>query len=179
MLYLLYSMYNSKDSTEHIMALGLMDKLFYCQEAVDCLPKFLSNWKPATFTREYVCDLVQICHITLKLLDANAKMCNVFSVTNSKNSAKNPKFKKLSDNSFGVVGRMNASAANFDVISYVSRKVISNDIIFMYIQLLSKYSINAIHINRQIIAFFTRLRLMVLKKEEGIFKDKIFTYEPL
>ena len=75
MMHMLHDMYSSNDSTEHIMALGLMDRLFYGSEPVDRLPKLLSSWTPATTTREYVCDLVEVVHVTLKLLEANKKAC--------------------------------------------------------------------------------------------------------
>lgn len=75
MMQLLRDMYHSEDATEHVMALGLMDRIFYGADPVDRLPKLLSRWTSATYTREYLCDLVELCHVTLSLLETNAKHC--------------------------------------------------------------------------------------------------------
>ena len=72
MMQLLFVMYHSKDSTENLMALGLLDRLFYGSDPLDRLPKLLSRWKAGTLTREFACDLVELVHVTLKLLEANS-----------------------------------------------------------------------------------------------------------
>jgi len=150
MVHLLQSMYASNDPTEKVMALGLMDRLFYSNEPLDRLPKLLSKWAPGIYTREYLCDLVSLVHVTLKLLDANAKEC----VQGTDNSiGKNESKKQKND----VVSRMRETAADFDVSSYVQRKIISNQVVFMYTHLLSQYAVNSVQINHQIVAFFSRL----------------------
>ena len=155
MMQLLYAMYNSKDSTEHIMALGLMDRLFYCAEPIDRLPKLLSQWMPGTFTGEYMCDLVEILHVTLKLLDANSRTCEKLSHTNELKHRQ--KKKRNDDGPKDTISRMNEAAAEFNVISYLARKIITNQVVFMFTQLLSKYNINAVHLNHHIVSFFVRL----------------------
>eukprot|EP00585_Thalassiosira_rotula_P011100 CAMPEP_0196154244 /NCGR_PEP_ID=MMETSP0910-20130528/38501_1 /TAXON_ID=49265 /ORGANISM="Thalassiosira rotula, Strain GSO102" /LENGTH=98 /DNA_ID=CAMNT_0041418209 /DNA_START=69 /DNA_END=362 /DNA_ORIENTATION=- len=64
MIHMLHAMYDSQDSTEHMMALGLMDRLFYANEPIDRLPKLLSRWTPGMYGREYLCDLVECTHVT-------------------------------------------------------------------------------------------------------------------
>jgi timeless len=131
------------------MALGLLDRLFYGSDPLDRLPKLLSKWSPGTSTREYVCDLVELTHVTLKLLEAND---TATPIDKAKNDA---------------VTRMKQNAANFDLSSYIVRRIISNQVVFMYSHLLSHYSINAPHVNHHIVAFFLRLsRLHVVMGDD-------------
>ena len=146
MIHMLHAMYESEDSTEHMMALGLMDRIFYATEPLDRLPKLLSRWSPGMFSREYLCDLVECSHITLKLVDANAERC-ISSLSNEMDR-KRPK---------DAVERMNITASEFDKDKYFMRKFVSNHIVFMHTQLLSKYAVNAAHVNRHVAAYFIRL----------------------
>ena len=157
MIHMLHSMYESEDSTEHMMALGLMDRIFYAVEPLDRLPKLLSRWTPGMFSREYLCDLIECSHVTWKLLDLNAKKCTE-SFPPDKLSTNRPK---------DAVERMNLTASEFDKEAYFSRKFISNQIVFMYTQLLSQYSVNATEINRHIVAYFIRLCKIEVKSLGG------------
>ena len=150
MMQLLRDMYHSEDATEHVMALGLMDRIFYGADPVDRLPKLLSRWTSATYTREYLCDLVELCHVTLSLLETNAKHC--MKKNSSADMRKDGNAKK-SD----AVERMNATAAEFDFHSYFAKKIISSHVVLMYTRLLSQYAVNASRINDIIAAFFVRL----------------------
>ena len=145
MMHLLHCMYTSAEPTEQIMAMGLMDRLYYRDEPLDRLPKLISRWAPGTSTREYLCDLVECCHMTLKLLDANAKV----SVQTEKKLDETAKFDTLA--------KMKAAAAEFDVSAYFARKIVSNHNIFAYTQLLTQYSIVAPTVNHRVVAFFCRL----------------------
>ena len=153
MMHLLHVMYQSKESTEQIMAMGLMDRLFYANEPLDRLPKLLSNWAPGTFTREYLCDLVEICHVSLKILDEHAKACSDVDRDASFTSKKRKKDTKQMD----TIAKMKAAAADFDTSAYFARRIVSNQTVYMYTQLLSQYAINATQVNHRIIAFFTRM----------------------
>lgn len=148
MMQLLLIMYNSKDSTEQVMALGLLDRLFYGSDPLDRLPKLLSKWTAGTLTREYACDLVELVHVTLKLLEANGSSVVPVDTVDKK------KKKKKADN---AVARMKQTAAEFDLLSYVVRKIISNQTIFMYTHVLSQYISNAPHVNHHIVALFVRM----------------------
>ena len=142
------------NATEQIMAMGLMDRLFYASEPLDRLPKLLSRWTPGTSTREYVCDLVEIAHMSLQVLEANANLCR--SVTDKSSNNDNDAVKH------DTVAKMKAMAIEFDVESYFVRKIVSNHTITMYTHLLSCYSINSPEINQYIISFFERVRQHVL-----------------
>lgn len=48
-------------------------KLFYAAEPVDQLSKVVGCWKPGTFPRRYLSDVIELAHIQLKLLEANAR----------------------------------------------------------------------------------------------------------
>ena len=156
MLNLLSAMYDSSDSTERMMALGLMDRIFYAAEPLDRLPRLLSRWAPGIFGREYLVDLVECCHLAWKLLDTNAERCaRSFLESGDK---KRPK---------DVVERMNITANEFDKDAYFTRKFISNHIVFMYTQLLSQYDSNEAHVNRHVVAYFVRLCKFQIKSGEG------------
>jgi timeless len=152
MMHLLHVIYSSKETTEHIMALGLMDRLFYNNEPLDRLPKLFSAWKPGTLTREYLCDLVEVCHMTLKLLDLNAEACSV-----KQNPTQEGEMSKDDAKKHDTVEKMKAIAAEFDVSSYFARKIVSNHTVYMYTQLLAQYAINRPQENHRVVAFFLRL----------------------
>lgn len=161
MMHLLNIMYSSKEPTEQVMALGLMDRLFYTSEPLDRLPKLLSAWEPGSSTREYLCDLVELCHMTLKLLETNAKACEEEHVVPAGRKAGSKKKGKDDESvdakKFDTIAKMKATAADFDVTAYVSRKIVSNHTVFMYTQLLSQYAFNAPHTNHRIMALLLRL----------------------
>ncbi len=146
MMQLLFVMYHSKDSTENLMALGLLDRLFYGSDPLDRLPKLLSKWTAGTLTREFACDLVELVHVTLKLLEANS---STTAVNVDKKAAKSD-----------AVARMKQTAAEFDLTAYVIRKIVSNQLVFMYTHVLAQYQINAPHVNHHVVALFMRLMKM-------------------
>jgi hypothetical protein len=92
-----------------------------------------------------LCDLVELCHVTFKLLDANDKNCRLEEQNSDKKQQR------------GNVDKMKAMAAEFDVKSYFCRKIVSNQLVSMYIHLLGQYKINAIQINHHVLAMFLRL----------------------
>ena len=153
MLRTLRAMYDSADATERTMALGLMDRLYYAHEPLDRLPRLLSRWAPGMFSREYLCDLVEMTHVTLKLLDDNAVRCRD-ALSGEGSERPRPK---------DAVERMNLVAADFDRDKHFLRRFVTNQIIFMYTQLLSQHAVNAAHVNRHIVAYFIRLCKFSLK----------------
>jgi timeless len=156
MLNLLSAMYGSTDSTERMMALGLMDRIFYAAEPLDRLPRLLSRWTSGMYGRDYLVDLVECCHVAWKLLDINAERCaETFLEIGDK---KRPK---------DAVERMNLTAYEFDKDSYFARKFVSNHIVFMYTQLLSQYVTNEAHVNRHVVAYFVRLCKFEIKSGDG------------
>lgn len=156
MIHMLHAMYESHDSTERMMALGLMDRLFYASEPIDRLPRLLSRWTPGLYSREYLCDLVECAHVTWKLLDANAARCAELMSPENERERKND-----------VLERMTLSAFEFDKDHYFMRKFVSNHIVFMYTQLLSQYDVNAAHVNRHVAAYFIRLCKFPIKSGSG------------
>ena len=168
-MHLLHEMNRSKDNTERSMSLGLLHQLFYKKmESIDRLPKLISNWAPGISSREYLCDLVEVVHLSLKLLEANARHC------------KDPATDR-------AVAKMQVAASEFDLNSYVARKVITNNTIVMYTHLLSHYIDNPVHVNHHIIAFFLRVCNVKLFIPEEIDDEtpinplapKIVTLEPI
>lgn len=162
MIRLLHFMYTSSDSTEQIMAMGLMDHLFYKQDPLDRLPKLLSRWTPGTFTIEYLCDLLELTHTTLKTLDANEKTCADFGGKEKKGKGGKQEVEEPQDR----VTRMKEKAAEFDTTIYFAKKLISNQVVFVFTQLLSQYSSNAPRINNHVIAFFVRLCKFVVARDD-------------
>jgi timeless len=148
MMHLLHDMYMSKDKIEHEMAMGLIDRLFYGQEALDQIPKLISRWSPASYTREYLCDLVEVIHVSLKLLEANTKKGIEFVKTKGISGKMDVSQK---------IARMRTIAADFDIKSYFVRKIVSNQMITMYGYIFSQYKVNAPLVNHRIVAMFHRL----------------------
>lgn len=177
MMNLLHIMYSSSDSTEQIMAMGLMDRLFYQSEPIDRLPKLLSTWIPGTFSREYLCDILELTHLTLKILDTNEKSCKDIHTVQKKG-----KSKKNVPEPTDAVSRMKFAAADFDVINYLARKVVSNQTVFIFTQLLSQYNVNSPHINDHIVSFFVRLcKFVVASDQDDILETESLsvTLEPM
>ncbi len=148
MMHLLYVMYSSTDSTEQEMAMGLIDRIFYAQEALDRLPKLLGRWSPGTHTREYLCDLAELAHMSLKLLETNTKMGIEFVKDHGR---------KKDHGISNKIAKMRQTAAEFDVKSYLLKKIVSNQLITMYGHLFGQYKVNATTVNHRILAMFLRV----------------------
>ena len=161
MMHLLHIMYTSKDKTEHEMAMGLIDRLFYHgQDALDQVPKLLSRWTPGTYTREYCCDLIEVAHVSFKVLEANKKRGIDFVMNkNQASTTDNGKFSKK-------IAKMRKDASEFDVKGYFVRKIVSNQLITMYSHLLDQYKVNAAVVNHRIIAMFLRVMRLVIATPE-------------
>ena len=159
MMHLLQDMYTSKDKTEHEMAMGLMDRIFYArQDSLDPVPKLLREWTPGTFTRDYLCDLVEVVHVSLKLLETNTKTGIDF--VQGKTSGQ----KKVAQK----IAKMMQAAAEFDIKGYLVRKIVSNQVITMYGHLLAHYGVNSSVVNHRIIAMFLRLmRVEIASPDAG------------
>lgn len=141
MMLLLKDMQKSKDTTEKDIALGLVNRIFYVAEPMDRLPKLVQSWTPGRNTRQYVCDLCTLCHVSLELLEENSKLEMAASSENGSNNLE----------------KMKAVAAEFDVNSYFCRKLVSNQLVSMYTHLLSQYKANSSRINGRVVAMFLRL----------------------
>ena len=159
------------DSTEAAIALGLMDRLFYQSEPLDRLTKLFQYWKQGVFTKKYLCDLVEIASLTMKMLDRNSKQSPHSSSSGEKGR-----------NNVGRVEKMREVAQSFDVEHYFI-KLVSNNVIRMYGQLLREYKNNDPATNRQIASFFFRVCKVVVKPksvEEGDGgAEETITLEPM
>ncbi|KAL7579365.1 hypothetical protein ACA910_014038 [Epithemia clementina (nom. ined.)] len=144
LLHLLYRLLHSKDDDEsdQVIALGLLDRLYYNSEPLDRLPKLVSQWEPGTTSREYVADLVELVHVQLKLLEGAAQ-----AVVEHRNHA----------NSFfqgdATVQQMRQAAQDFDWNSYIRKKLVSAHTIGMYIELLGHFEHNTVTTNHRIVSF--------------------------
>ena len=157
MMYLLYEMTDSKDDTEKDMALGLMDRLFYSNEPSDLSLKLFSWWKPGIGTRDYLADLVELQHVSLKLLDSYA---NNYAVDDEKSKRKKRKLTE-SENENDIVSRIRKDAESFDVNVYFG-KLVSNHTVQMFTLILAQYISNSPEVNHHITAFFIRLSKFVI-----------------
>eukprot|EP00537_Pseudo-nitzschia_pungens_P002008 CAMPEP_0172357482 /NCGR_PEP_ID=MMETSP1060-20121228/1855_1 /TAXON_ID=37318 /ORGANISM="Pseudo-nitzschia pungens, Strain cf. cingulata" /LENGTH=1080 /DNA_ID=CAMNT_0013078191 /DNA_START=471 /DNA_END=3713 /DNA_ORIENTATION=+ len=155
MIHLLYRMYhNQDDPTEHDMAIGLIDRLFYHgQDALDPLPKLLARWTPGTSTREYLCDLVEIAHVSLKLLEANTKEGIEFVRSKPANGNGSAASGLVSQK----IAKMKMYASTFDVQQYFAKNIVSNRLVTMYTYLMDQYKVNAAVVNHRIVTMFRRL----------------------
>lgn len=149
----------SKDDTEKVMAMGLMDTLFYTQEPSDKLLKLISWWKTGCFTRAYMCDLVEITHVTLKLLDIDHVESSSLSTKSERRKSK----QVYTD----ITSRFQAAASDFSPFDYF-QKLVSPHLTRMYTDLLSQYQLNTPQVNHHIIAFFTRMCKTVVNRHLDI-----------
>lgn len=156
MIHMLTHMHASGDKTEKFMSLGLLDRLFFHNEPLDFLPKLISRWEPGTNTREYLCDLVELCHVSLHLLDT--------AVQQYTEEMKGRDKKDVIDR----VGKMKVAVSEFDVKLYFCKKIVSNQLVSMYTFLLGQYRVNAGQVNNYIIAMFARLCKTELAAAEAV-----------
>lgn len=143
MVYVVQLMCESDNQTHQELALGLMHRLYYAQEKLDVLPRLLKDWVPGRFTRKYLCDLVELCHVQLKLLEG----------------ARN-RFRELEqlpqnqeDNDLKL--KMGAAAA-FGVEDYFER-LVTNSVVRMYTRLLENYYTNTPQVNHYILTMLQRM----------------------
>ena len=164
MLRLLFLMATSQDETENIMALGLLDKLFFNKDPINKIHKLVGFWKVATYSKQYLCDLVELQHIALKILDVyQTKNPSKITMTGGKNDR---------------LVRMKNDAIEFDVNTFFGR-LATHHMIFMCSQLLAQYQTNTPQSNHFVVAFFVRLcKFVVVPAEDGDGTLQV-TLEPL
>ena len=165
MLKVLNLMAISKDETENIMALGLLNRLFFNKDPINKIQKLISNWKVATYSKQYLCDLVELQYVAFKMLD-------VYKVRKpvGENSGLGDKHDRLL--------RMQSDAAEFDIDAFFGR-LATHHMIFMSSQLLSQYHTNTPQTNHFVIAFFVRLSKFVIEPAEEEGGSLQVTLEPL
>lgn len=178
MIHLLYIMLTSNETTEHIMALGLMDRLYYSMdEPLDNVHKLLSKWLPGTNTREYSCNVLELCYMTFKLLDTNAKLCLIKEHESENVVNDNNDEDKKEQDKHDTVTKMKKLAAEYDVSSYFGRKIVSNNFITFLIHLLSQYDINAPNVNHRIMAMLIRTCKHVITLPDSAITDEDYVDE--
>jgi len=173
MMHVLLDMHSSKDEVEIVMSLGIQHKLFYDNEPLDRLPKLLREWQPGTHSREYSSDLVELSHLTLKLLELNCNANADSSWAKAREERRQRKKKSKSDNSnMDKVTLMRKEAEEFNFLGYLGA-LASHKIVGMYTSLLSKYETNLPHINHHIVAFFLRLcKFVVSSPSEQVSEEE-------
>ena len=185
MMLLLQILYNSSDETEQIMAMGLLDRLFYGSEPLDRLPKLLSLWQPGQASHQYAADLAELVHTQIKLLEKHADACAELA---DPEAQKKPRKKKKDSGVMDTIIKMKMAAADFDVSSYVRKLATPHNVSF-YTQLLSQYTVNGIRLNHRIVTFLLRIAQFKIvvpeySEEEGAPKNplantKVITLEPM
>jgi hypothetical protein len=173
MMHVLLDMNSSKDEVEIVMSLGIQHKLFYDNEPLDRLPKLLREWQPGTHSREYSSDLVELSHLTLKLLELNCNANTDSSWAKAREERRQRKKKSKSDNSnMDKVTLMRKEAEEFNFFGYLGA-LASHKIVGMYTSLLSRYETNLPHINHHIVAFLLRLcKFVVSSPSEQVSEEE-------
>lgn len=173
MMHVLLDMHSSMDEVERVMSLGVQHKLFYDSEPLDRLPKLLREWRPGTHSREYSSDLVELSHLTLKLLELNCNASKDSSWAKAREERRQRKKKSKSDDSnMDKVSLMRKEAEEFNFLGYLGA-LASHKIVGMYTSLLSKYETNLPHINHHIVAFFLRLcKFVVCSPREQVSEEE-------
>ena len=123
LIYGIHRLYHSKhDPTEHTMALGLLDKVFYQKDAFDRLPKLLSQSHTCMDT---MCDVMEATHVTLSLLTTHDQSLDRSSDEKA----------VIQD----AMYHMMENAKDFDVACYMERKIVTHSTICLCATILSKY----------------------------------------
>ena len=146
MINLLSIMSVSSDESELIMSLGLQHHLYFAPETKDKAHSLMSIWKPGCNEKEHLCNLVELVHATLKLLDIGRRR---WMKEKSAWESKSRKEMSLTD-------KYKESAANYNVEGYIG-KLISCGAVKAYTYLLAEHALNAPEANHHVVSFFTRV----------------------
>ena len=180
MVKLLSIMNSSPDESQSIMSLGLQNQLYFANEPKDKVFKLLSAWKSGTQPKQYLCDLVELVHETVKLQDLSRRKWKkeVEAISN-----KGRKEKSVTD-------EYKENCASFDLDKYIGRAV-SSGAMKAYTHLFREYPSNGVETNHHIVSFFTRLCKHKMEVVKTIFdegddkagmaaaKEEAVTLEPL
>ncbi len=131
----------SDDVAQYVVALGLLQRLFHNgQDSLDPLPQLLRHWAPGRFTAKYTQLLLELAHVTLKILDSQRKR-NI----DIKEELKGDTFKSLM-----------ITFREFDVEGYFCRRVANTQMVSICAWLLRLHATNSLHTNYYILAMFQR-----------------------
>jgi len=176
MMQCLYQMRTGEDDTEQIMGFGLMEKLFYGNEPIEKFGQLLARWKEGCFTREYMCDIIELGHVTIKLLDSDTK-----EVAARGEKKRKTKKNRNAEHENNAVQRIRDALSEFDITSYLTR-LITNKMVFMYSKLLGQYAVNTSNINHHIISIFIRMCKTIVytpESEKAEMHLQTVTLEPM
>jgi len=148
MMQMVYIMTTSSDGTYNAMALGLIERLFYSREPINRVAKLFKCFKPATFAKQFACDLVELLHVSLKVLD-------FFDASTAKSDSTT--VRKSNDR----LTMMNEAARSFDVDDFL-RRLFHHINIRLYSKLLAQYDTNTHQVNHYVVSFFIRMCKMVI-----------------
>ena len=148
MMQMVYIMTTSSDGTYNAMALGLMERLFYSREPINRIAKLFKCFKPATFAKQFACDLVELLHVSLKVLD-------FFDSSTAKSDS--TAVRKSNDR----LTMMKEAARSFDVDDFL-RRLFHHTNIRLYSKLLAQYDTNTHQVNHYVVSFFIRMCKMVI-----------------
>ena len=154
MMILLQTLYDSADETEQIMAMGLLDRLFYGSEPLDRLPKLLSQWQPGHASHQYAADLAELVHTQIKMLERHAQVCA--DLVDDTGKRKKAKKNNIETAHTDTITKMKMAAADFDVMGYI-RKLATAHNVYLYTQLLAQYDVNGTRLNHRIVTFLLRV----------------------
>ena len=173
---------DDENNTEQIMALGLLHRLFYnTSEPLDRLPWLFSQWEPGTTTREYVADLVELCHVQLKLLQDVSHTFQQQEQNGTQIEQKKRRSTKaavLTEDA--TVQQMQEAARDFDLNSYIRKRLVSAPTVAMYIHLLGQFEHNTVTTNHRIVAFLkNRVSKQVLYVSQDDDDDDIEEYDSI
>ncbi len=131
----------SDDVAQYVVALGLLQSLFHNgQDSLDPLPQLIRHWVPGRFTLKYTQLLLELAHVTLKILDSQHKRS-----IDIKEELKGDRFKSLM-----------MAFREFDVEGYFCRRVANAQMVSICARLLQLHSTNSPHINYYILSMYER-----------------------
>ncbi len=131
----------SDDVAQYVVALGLLQSLFHNgQDSLDPLPRLLRHWAPGRFTAKYTQMVLELAHVTLKILDGQRTRS-----IGIKEELQGDRFKSIM-----------MTFREFDVEGYFCRRVANTQMVSICARLLQLHVTNSLRINYYILAMFQR-----------------------
>lgn len=168
MLCYLRIMLESSNEGHHEIAIGALYRLFYTSTGqTDPLPKLLTAWKPGSFPKAHLFQLVEVMHQTLKTLEAARNIFVSQGITSEdmwklKRKEQKKNGKKEIDMEMYLL-----SCLRFQVDDYFKR-LVSNHTVSMYMRLLQRVDQNDAVVNHRVYVFLQRMCSFHLDNGQGV-----------
>lgn len=146
----------SSNEGHHEIALGALYRLFFASTGhIDPLPKLLSAWKPHSYPRAHLTQLVEVVYQTLKTLDSARSLFINQGISSEEALRLSRKLKKKGKREMDMEQYLLA-CWRFSSDEYF-RRLVNNHTVMMYARLLEKVAENSDLVNHRICTFLQKM----------------------